>query len=713
MVTASSLRGDTMKTKLFIIVVLFTTFLSAQWVANQTLNSQRYTFRKAFSVDPFHTWAAGDSGVIVFSRDRGRTWTLQNSGIKDQLNGIYFLDTAQGFAFGVKGGMLSTIDGGMIWQKVSTDDPLMSIRSMSFIDKQNGWFIASPGGGSVPLMYRTRNGGVSWSKETLSATVNTIVTKIQFADSMNGWLLSSKKIFRTTDGGNEWTVFDNNGNIYTTFRDLQFINAASGYFLIDQYQKVHLGRTINGGASWSIDSSFSPVSGASYAMHFLDSLNGSCIAASSVGFTTDAGVTWKLSKRTGLSTVCMIDPTTAIALGTFGTRMYSGDRGNSWNDFTPPTPMTLTKVKYQTEHIVWAIGGSSILLISEDQGANWRRVNIPSGIGFAGMTFPDSVNGWILDDSARIFHTVDRGKSWAVQSTGMNSGLKSIVFTDSLFGCTVGNNGTILRTTNGGNAWSPATKPASQHLFDVYFVDRDHGWGVGAGGTIIRASQSGTVWTIQTCPVSSALRSVSFSDTSNGTIVGDLGVVLRTTNGGGTWVQQPINNLLNYRGVKRLGSNGWFAGDSGRVYSSTDNGAEWKQQKTNTSSALNSVDFITASTGSIVGEGLIVLITKNGGVSSVYGDRSEYHPNSFTLENNYPNPFNPTTRIGFTLKVSGFTTLKIYDALGREVSVPVNEHRESGRYSIDFDASKMASGIYFYKLTSGSFTQTKKMLMVK
>ncbi|MEW5799869.1 MAG: T9SS type A sorting domain-containing protein [Bacteroidota bacterium] len=89
-------------------------------------------------------------------------------------------------------------------------------------------------------------------------------------------------------------------------------------------------------------------------------------------------------------------------------------------------------------------------------------------------------------------------------------------------------------------------------------------------------------------------------------------------------------------------------------------------------------------------------------------------PQIFSLEQNYPNPFNPTTTIGFTLQVSDHTTLKIYDAVGREVAMLVNEPLEAGVYhQRTFDATKLSSGVYFARLQSGNKTQLKKMILMK
>jgi hypothetical protein len=88
-------------------------------------------------------------------------------------------------------------------------------------------------------------------------------------------------------------------------------------------------------------------------------------------------------------------------------------------------------------------------------------------------------------------------------------------------------------------------------------------------------------------------------------------------------------------------------------------------------------------------------------------------PSSYTLSQNYPNPFNPSTTISYALPKAGLVTLKIYDLLGREVSSLVNEFKQAGNYAVDFNASNLSSGIYFYSIKSGDFTAVKKMTLIK
>jgi hypothetical protein len=88
-------------------------------------------------------------------------------------------------------------------------------------------------------------------------------------------------------------------------------------------------------------------------------------------------------------------------------------------------------------------------------------------------------------------------------------------------------------------------------------------------------------------------------------------------------------------------------------------------------------------------------------------------PSEFILYQNYPNPFNPTTKIGFRISGFGFVVLKVFDALGNEVVKLVDEEKPAGEYEIEFNASNLSSGIYFYRLSVGTFTETKKMLLLR
>lgn len=94
-------------------------------------------------------------------------------------------------------------------------------------------------------------------------------------------------------------------------------------------------------------------------------------------------------------------------------------------------------------------------------------------------------------------------------------------------------------------------------------------------------------------------------------------------------------------------------------------------------------------------------------------DEFSASPVDFRLNQNYPNPFNPSTIISWNVPFDSYQTLKVYDVLGNEVASLINEYRTAGSYSFNFNASSLSSGVYYYKLTAGNFTETKKMILMR
>jgi hypothetical protein len=98
------------------------------------------------------------------------------------------------------------------------------------------------------------------------------------------------------------------------------------------------------------------------------------------------------------------------------------------------------------------------------------------------------------------------------------------------------------------------------------------------------------------------------------------------------------------------------------------------------------------------------------GVAVTY---TEIVPGTFSLEQNYPNPFNPSTTIQYGIPQAGLVTLKVYNVIGQEVATLISQQQNAGIYSVNFDASRLSSGMYLYRITSGNFTQVKRMMLIK
>ena len=144
----------------------------------------------------------------------------------------------------------------------------------------------------------------------------------------------------------------------------------------------------------------------------------------------------------------------------------------------------------------------------------------------------------------------------------------------------------------------------------------------------------------------------------------------------------------------------------------TDVCSQWYPQNSGTTNPLLEVFFTDANTGTAVGDEGTILKTTTGGVTFVNQISSEI-PEKYSLYQNYPNPFNPTTNIRFALPRSSFVLLIVYDVLGKEVSVLVNEELKAGAYNYDWSGVDLPGGVYFYKLETEEFTNVKKMVLLK
>ena len=211
-----------------------------------------------------------------------------------------------------------------------------------------------------------------------------------------------------------------------------------------------------------------------------------------------------------------------------------------------------------------------------------------------------------------------------------------------------------------------------------------------------------------------------------------------TTDAGGTW---PTNNyidastnrthtvdILAVRGAANLFKVGYDQDSAGTNFAfyTGGNGTAWNQPShlaISPSGADSSFTKVIAGYRNGGGDDCFAVYSLGNG-SNTYASRScqttvgvgnnnNEVPKVYSLSQNFPNPFNPTTQIKFSLPFSGLVKLVVYDVNGSEVATLINGEKQAGNYSVSFDATNIASGIYFYKLTAGNFVDTKKMALVK
>jgi len=394
-----------------------------------------------------------------------------------------------------------------------------------------------------------------------------------------------------------------------------------------------------------------------------------------------------------------------------------------------------------------------ILSLVVRSSAQWVNLNTGINGGLNAISFNNINDGWVAGVNGQIYNTNDGGSTWNQQNSGITYTINSIyaVSPSIIVAVGIGNpslgEGTILRSTDGGANWSIQT--AERDLNSVFFITSQTGWAVGNGGRILRTGDAGVSWVNQNTGTY-ILEDVHFTNENNGFAIGG-GKFLKTTNGGTDWIEETISAPTTLRTIYFTDANtGWVAGNSGYLIKTIDGGVNWTIQNSGTITTLEdiyfknpnegwcvggaiiytadggsnwntqlngtinqqfSVSFIDDNTGWTCGNNGTVYKTTNGGITFIEGD-SEI-PEGFKLYQNYPNPFNPTTAISWQSPVGSHQTLKVYDVLGNEVATLVDEYNPAGSYEVEFDASSLSSGIYFYQLRAGSNSETKPMVLIK
>ncbi|MCX6162831.1 MAG: T9SS type A sorting domain-containing protein, partial [Ignavibacteriae bacterium] len=224
------------------------------------------------------------------------------------------------------------------------------------------------------------------------------------------------------------------------------------------------------------------------------------------------------------------------------------------------------------------------------------------------------------------------------------------------------------------------------------------------------STNNGTNWT-QTALNNHQVMSLAVS--GNNIFAGTLsnGVYL-STNNGTNWSQTSLNNK-NVKSLSVSGNNVFSGTDSNGVYFSANNGTNWIQKNqgfngiTSVYALLIANNYILA--GTYQQSVWLRLYSEAIGINKI----TENVPSKYSLSQNYPNPFNPTTNIKFNVAKLSDVKIVVYDIMGREVQTLVNESLQPGIYEVSFDGSKLTSGVYFYRLISDNFTDTKRMLLVK
>ena len=376
------------------------------------------------------------------------------------------------------------------------------------------------------------------------------------------------------------------------------------------------------------------------------------------------------------------------------------------------------------------IAGGGILSTT-DAGISWHQVNTGENSILRSLCSKDGLL-WASTDYGKVYLSKDSGKTLNLEFTDKTPyDFHAISFVDSLRGWLFGSAwGTspsgeiILHTIDGGKTWSaeyeldqPPSIPGE--LYQGFFVDSLHGWAA-RQYYMLHTFNGGNDWIGQSVPGAPDLYSVFFIDTSRGWAVGDDGTysyLILTTDGGQNWVRGNTGISSTVRSVFFVdSSSGWISCADGTIAHSTDGGQNWKIQQSNTKSSLESIFFVNKQNGWAVGDKGVILHTTNGGSITEVPPTNE-SPVAFSLSQNFPNPFNPTTRIQYSIATKSYVEIKVYNLLGQSVITLVHDWEETGSYSVNFDGTELSSGVYICKLSAHdthgmSSVELKKMTLL-
>lgn len=589
---------------------------------------------------------------MFVARDTLMTWKVDTTGLNGSSVADFSLDTSQYVYAATTNGVFKQHPDSSVWHQI-TNLPTNNFQSI-LVDRFNRIFAAYYPNYNGQGTYISTNDGTSWTQDSAGIGKQQILKLSDDAYgntyALNGGGGLGGVIYRRKNNTPGWTRID--GGITAITVNTTTINSVGGDSILYAATSFGLFTSTDQGTTWSEDNAGIP-----------------------------AETFWSFAKGTGGKWFT----TTDLA-------MYSlGPTDTAWTKVFP-TLGYLSQLNIYTDvfgNIYTANYNSTYLTKSSNNGSTWS---------------PDTAGG------GHVPLCID-------ENGGQHAGLVVKPYGGSYGLDTVGLHITINNNNN-------ITAIASDHHGYLYMSGKFYNGSTPVNGVVVRRPINGATWVPDTVGIPSAYNYCSaLVPGKNGDMYAVFPPFLLHRSNSGTWsnINVPVitGSTHNSMTLSVDSSGALFAAISGDdvnfhyrglgAYFSKDTGTTW------TYAGLDSItinQLISYGDSTYAASSGLYILTRTAAVKTGV-QQVRALPMTYALYQNYPNPFNPTTVISYQLAAAGKVSLKIYDLLGREVETLVNGELGAGLHQVSFDASRFASGVYFYRIQAGSFIATKKLILLK
>ncbi len=613
---------------------------------------------------------SGTQGGVFLSTNKGNSWTAVNSGLNNRTIISLGASGTNLFAGTNGAGVYVSTNNGTNWTYASSGLSGSTLTINCLYSNSTTMYAGTNDGLAV-----TTNNGANWTSSssglpTLGKAVYGISIKnsIIYVGTRNG-------VFQSTNNGATFT--DASGNIGNLSINCLVSDAT---YLYAGTQGGGVFKTSNGGVNWVTYNG-------SLTNMYVSTIATTLPSYTWIGTSGD-GVYYSLNQSNWVNLVTNLYNTSPRTINIKGTNMFTGTYLNG-------------------------------IYKSTNSGVNWTTAN--SGFGPLNIVLDIINDGTNLyaATAAGVYKSVNDGANWTVIGNGFTptNYFQAVVKTGSaIFAGSFG--GGVYATTNEGANWSAInTGLTNLNVWDLAY-DATYLYAATADGGVFRVSISGGSWTQVNSGFPTGLDIRCLNAIGSKLYAGFNGLFV-STNNGDSW-SSISNDSLAGKKIRSIytydNGNKIFAGTYNfGLYVSVNGGANFYSANTGLP-LLSEIYGITVLNGTDVFMGVTGLGVWKRPLSQIVSGISAIGteiPKEFRLGQNYPNPFNPATTIRFELPESSDIMIKVYNSAGREVSTVANGRYRAGIYEATFDASGLSSGVYFYRLITDKFSDTRKMMVVK